>query len=270
MSLRLSEIFVYPIKSLGGVSVHQSVVEPRGLQYDRRMMLVNEHGEFLTQRNYSRMALLKTSFGENSVVVTNSLNNESISIDLTRVSEESVDVIIWNDTCTALKVSAVADDFFSEYLGLNCSLVYMPETEKRIVDKERKYVDDEQLVSFADGYPFLIIGQSSLDDLNKRLASPVPINRFRPNFVFTGGDAFEEDNWKDFFIGNLKFRAVKPCDRCVITTTNQETAERNEEPLKTLSTFRKFGNKVLFGMNVISYSTGAVSVGDKINLQSGN
>lgn len=112
MSLRLSEIFVYPIKSLGGVSVHQSVVEPRGLQYDRRMMLVNEHGEFLTQRNYSRMALLKTSFGENSVVVTNSLNNESISIDLTRVSEESVDVIIWNDTCTALKVSAVADDFF--------------------------------------------------------------------------------------------------------------------------------------------------------------
>lgn len=146
----------------------------------------------------------------------------------------------------------------------------MPETEKRIVDKERKYVDDEQLVSFADGYPFLIIGQSSLDDLNKRLASPVPINRFRPNFVFTGGDAFEEDNWKDFFIGNLKFRAVKPCDRCVITTTNQETAERNEEPLKTLSTFRKFGNKVLFGMNVISYSTGAVSVGDKINLQSGN
>lgn len=266
MGLQLSEIFIYPIKSLGGISLKQSVVEPRGLRYDRRMMLINEHGEFITQRDYPQKALFKTSIEENFVIVKNSLTGESININHNHISGDSINVTIWNDSCKALRVSAEADSYFSDHLGLRCSLVYMPDDEKRIVDSSKKYVTDEHIVSFADGYPFLIIGQSSLNELNKKLNVPVPMNRFRPNFVFTGGDAFEEDSWKDFFIGNLKFRAVKPCDRCVITTTNQDTAERNEEPLKTLSTFRKFGNKVLFGMNVISYSTGIVSVGDKINL----
>lgn len=266
MSLRLSEIFVYPIKSLGGIYVNQSVVEPRGLKYDRRMMLVNENGEFLTQRTYPRMALLKTSLGENSVDVKNSLTGESISIDLNQVSKDSIDVIIWNDICAALKVSALADDFFSEFLGMHCYLVFMPETEKRIVDKERKFVDDEHIVSFADGYPFLIIGQSSLDDLNSRLEMPVTMDRFRPNFVFSGGTSYEEDNWKEFEINGVLFSAVKPCARCVITTTDQNTGVRQKEPLKTLSSYRTINNKVMFGMNIVSKNQGIVFVGSKINL----
>ena len=142
----------------------------------------------------------------------------------------------------------------------------MPDEEKRIVDPNKKYVTDEHIVSFADGYPFLIIGQSSLDELNRRMLKPLPMNRFRTNFVFTGGEPFEEDNWSNFLIGEIKFKAVKPCARCVITTTDQNTAERNQEPLKTLATFRRFGNKVLFGMNLVAYNAEKIRVGDQIIL----
>lgn len=269
MNLELSEIFIYPIKSLGGISLKNSFVEQRGLRYDRRMMLVDESGKFLTQRAYPQMALLKTSINDDKLTVRDSRNNYSICFSLHPSalidnSNYKVKVIIWDDVCSALKISDETDEFFSDALGINCSLVYMPDDENRIVDSKKKYIKDKHTVSFADAYPFLIIGQSSLDDLNKRLADPLPIDRFRPNFVFTGGEPFEEDNWNDFLIGNVKFRAVKPCDRCVITTTDQNTAERNEEPLRTFATFRKKENKVLFGMNLIAYSTGSVFVGDSI------
>lgn len=267
MSIKLSEIFIYPIKSLGGISLNHSYVEKRGLQYDRRMMLVDETGKFLTQREYPKMALLRTSIKDDELIIHNSKSNNSISVllhpsALSENSDQIVKVIIWDDICSALKISKEADQFFSDILGINCSLVFMPDNEKRFIDTQMKYIKEEHVVSFADAYPFLIIGQASLDDLNKRLIEHLPINRFRPNFVFTGGEPFEEDNWNDFLIGKVKFRAVKPCDRCVITTTNQDTAERGEEPLHTLATFRKKENKVLFGMNLITYSTGVVSVGD--------
>lgn len=269
MNLLLSEIFIYPIKSLGGISLQESFVELRGLKFDRRFMIVDSNGVFITQRKYPQMALLKTEIVNDELIVYHLKYNQSITIPL-EVNEynknKKLSVIIWDDKCEAIVVSDEADRFFSDLIGIKCHLVYMSEDEKRVVDPERKYVKDDHLVSFADGYPFLIIGQSSLDELNNRLPKPLPINRFRPNFVFTGGKAFEEDHWDYFLIGNTKFRAVKPCARCVITTTDQQTAERTSEPLKTLSTFRKVGNKVLFGMNLISYGTGKVKIGDCINL----
>ncbi|GIV45998.1 MAG: hypothetical protein KatS3mg036_0816 [Ignavibacterium sp.] len=269
MSLTLTEIFVYPIKSLGGISLTEAFVERRGLQYDRRMMLVDENGIFITQRDFPQMALLKTKIEANTLKVYHSQLNHSIILSLNNENDTSltkIKVKIWDDICEASLISKEADYFFSVMIGTKCRLVYMPEDEIRIVDRERKYVTDEHIVGFADGYPFLIIGQSSLDDLNRRLENPLPINRFRPNLVFSGGQPFEEDNWKDFFIGKIKFRAVKPCARCVITTTDQQTAERSNEPLRTLSTFRINGNKVLFGMNLVAYNSGKVKVGDNITL----
>lgn len=269
MSLVLSEIFIYPIKSLGGISLSEAVVEQRGLQFDRRMMLVDENGMFITQRDYPEMALLKTEIKNDELLVYHSVNKHLIKIPIKEIdysNKNRISVVIWDDECTAVIVSEEANKFFSDMLKINCKLVYMTNDEKRIVDPNKKYVTDEHIVSFADGYPFLIIGQSSLDDLNERLSEHLPINRFRPNFVFTGGKPFEEDNWKDFLIGQIKFKAVKPCARCVITTTDQQTSERKDEPLKTLSTFRKFGNKVLFGMNLITYGTGKVKIGDSITL----
>lgn len=262
--LSLSEIFIYPIKSLGGISVDSAIVKERGLKYDRRFLLVDENKTFMTQRDFPQMALLKTSFAKNGFDVLNTKDNSSTFIPFETNSTEKINVQIWDDFCNSVQVSKILDAWFSEALNKKCSLVYMPNDERRIVEK--KYVDEDHIVSFADAYPFLIIGQASLDDLNSRLETRLPMNRFRPNFVFTGGKSYEEDNWKNFKIGDIKFEAVKPCARCVITTTNQETAERSNEPLKTLSEYRKNNNKVMFGMNVVCKSTGTIFVGDKIGL----
>jgi uncharacterized protein YcbX len=260
--LELSEIFIYPVKSLGGISLQSSDVEYRGLKYDRRFLLVDENGVFITQRDNPQMALLKLYFLENGFGVLDIRNNYNTVIPFESQSTESIKVKLWDDVCNAVMVRKELNNWFSNALNIKCSLVYMPDNEKRIVEK--KYIDDEQIVSFADAYPFLIIGQSSLEDLNSKLKIPLPMNRFRPNFVFSGGKPYEEDNWKDFIIGDVKFKAVKPCARCVITTTDQETASRNNEPLKTLSNYRKINNNVMFGMNVICKAAGNISVGDKI------
>ena len=262
--LKLSEIFIYPVKSLGGISLQSSEVEERGLKYDRRFLLVDENAEFITQRDYPQMALLKLSLTENAFKVINIKNNSDIIIPIESTSDESIKVKIWDDFCNAVVVNKHLDVWFSNAINKKCSLVYMPDTEKRVVEK--KYIDDDHIVSFADAYPFLIIGQASLDDLNSRLQTPLPMNRFRTNFVFTGGNPYEEDDWKDFKIGNAEFKAVKPCARCVITTTDQQTAIRNDEPLKTLSTYRKIENKVMFGMNVICKKASPISVNDSIAL----
>lgn len=262
--LFLSEIYIYPIKSLGGISVDSAFADCRGLQYDRRYLLVDENGMFLTQRDFAQLALLKLSFTENGFKVLDSARNIFITIPFESTSTEKIKVQIWNDACNAVRVDKKLDEWFSDILKMNCSLVYMPDDEKRIVEK--KFINDEHIVSFADAYPYLIIGQSSLNDLNERLEIPIPINRFRPNFVFTGGYPFEEDNWNDFKIENVEFKAVKPCARCVITTTNQETEERSTEPLKTLSNYRKINNKVMFGMNVVCNKPGVVSINQKIAL----
>ena len=262
--LLLSEIHIYHVKSLGGISVEYAIVEERGLKYDRRYLLVDENNIFMTQRDFPQLASLKLSFSELGFRVLNSQDGSHTIIPFESHSKENISVTIWDDVCTAVRVSKEFDNWFSNAVGKNCSLVYMPDDEKRIVEK--KYINEEHIVGFADAYPFLIIGQSSLDDLNTRLDNPIPMNRFRTNFVFTGGTPYEEDNWKDFKIGDLSFKAVKPCARCVITTTNQDTAERNVEPLKTLSKYRTVNNKVMFGMNLICKKMGSISVGNDIQL----
>ena len=262
--LTLSEIYIYPVKSLGGISVNSALAEERGLKYDRRFLLVDENNMFMTQRDFAEMALLKLSFGENGFKVLNTKDGSHIILPFESNSQEIMSVKIWDDVCDAVRVNQDLDVWFSQAIKKKCTLVYMPHDEKRTVEK--KYINENYIVSFADAYPYLIIGQSSLDDLNTRLEKPLPMNRFRPNFIFSGGRPYEEDNWKDFRINNIDFTAVKPCARCVITTTNQETAERSSEPLKTLSLYRKFDNKVLFGMNVIGKNNGTVSVGHRIFL----
>ena len=264
MSLVLSHIFIYPIKSLGGISVDSAYADKQGLKYDRRYLLVDETGMFITQRDFPQLALLKLSIIENGFNVLNTTDNSHTVIPFESDSKENLNVKIWDDVCNAVMVSKDLNNWFSSAINKKCSLVYMSDDEKRLVEK--KYINEEHIVSFADAYPFLIIGQASLEDLNSRLQRPVPMNRFRTNFVFTGGNPYEEDYWKDFKISDAKFKAVKPCARCVITTTDQDTAERSVEPLKTLSDYRKVNNKVMFGMNVVCNKPGIVSINQKIEL----
>jgi len=260
----LSEINIYPIKSLAGISLNSAEVEERGLKYDRRWVLVDEFKTFFTQRDFSEMALISVSLENNGLQLKHKTKTiEPLVVPFEFEHKEKSDVVIWEDVVIGEFYNHEIDEWFSDILGIKCRLVKMPESTKRVVDK--KYAGNK-IVSFADAYPFLIIGQSSLDDLNSRLEVPLPMNRFRTNFVFTGGKSFEEDNWKKFKIGNVIFQGVKPCARCVITTTDQETAERAHEPLLTLSKFRKIDNKVMFGMNLVCESTGEVMIGDKIEL----
>ena len=260
--LTLSEINIYPIKSLAGISLKKAEVEERGLKYDRRWVLVDDSNVFFTQRDFPEMALIKVAIGDDGLHLKHKRKNiESLIIPFEFNHSRKDKIVIWDDTVIGEFYIKAIDDWFSDILGIHCHLVKMPESSKRVVDE--KFAKNK-IVSFADGYPFLIIGQSSLDDLNSRIITSLPMNRFRTNFVFTGGKPFEEDGWKKFKIGEVIFEAVKPCARCVITTTDQETAERYEEPLLTLSKFRKFDNKVMFGMNLVTHSTGEIKVGDKI------
>lgn len=250
--LVLSEIWVYPIKSLGGISLPSAVPESRGLRYDRRWMLVDEQGKFVSQREIPAMSMLGTRLDDSFLYVFWKNRPESaLSIPLNFDADalSSLEVNIWEDSCQARIMPGQFHSWFSDQLGQNLRLVYMPDSSLRPADE--KYAPKGQPVSFADGFPYLIIGQASLDELNRRLESPILMNRFRPNFVFSGGEAFEEDNWSDFSIQNQPFRCVKPCARCAIPTTDQETAHRAAEPLKTLATFRQVGHKVLFGQNVL-------------------
>lgn len=262
--LVLSEIYIYPVKSLGGIKIKSADAGERGLKYDRRYLLVDDSGSFLTQREYPQLALLKLSIEENRFKVLDTKNGYQIYIPFEFNSGDKMAVKIWSDVCNAIRLPEEINLWFSRAISKNCTLVYMPDDERRFVEK--KYVADEHIVSFADAYPYLIIGQSSLDDLNSRLDQPVKMDRFRPNFVFRGGDPYEEDTWKDFEINDVLFSAVKPCARCVITTTDQKTGARQKEPLKTLSTYRTINNKVMFGMNVVAKKSGRVSVGSKIKL----
>ncbi len=263
--LVLSEIWIYPIKSMGGISLSSSPVKPKGLQYDRRYMLVNDQGEFMSQRKLPMLALFKLSIAANGFRVT--FGTDSIMLPFApKPCDRNMEVTIWEDTVRAHTVSDSANQWFSERLKTDCKLVYFPEENTRVVD--RQYAANGEQVSLADGYPFLIIGQSSLNALNSKMTEPVPMNRFRPNFVFAGGVPFEEDSWKNFTIGTNRFTGLKRCGRCVLTTVNQDTAQRGIEPLHTLSKFRKSGNSVQFGLNLVAVDFFEVKVGEKIAVDS--
>lgn len=271
--LQLSEIWVYPVKSLGGIQMQESKVTDRGLELDRRWLLVDDDGRFLSQREYPELALFKPEIEGDFLRITNRALLESIDIPLLSVFSDAaskIEVTVWEDTIDAYEVSQTITDWFTKLLGFSTRLVYMPDESERKLDPDYSITGDE-ITSFSDAYPFLIIGQSSLDDLNGRLAVQISMNRFRPNFVFTNGEAFEEDTWREFKIGDVSFIGVKPCDRCVMTTVDQEKGVvSGKDPLKTLAQYRNFGNKVLFGQNLIGLGLGTVSVGDEIRVLSHN
>jgi uncharacterized protein len=265
----LSEIYIYPVKSLGGIRLEEADVTDRGLQYDRRWMLVDENNRFISQREYPQLAVFSTELFTDFLRIIDTRVNKGILVSLEPQFSEIktiVNVTVWDDEVEVWEVSEIANNFFTEALEMSVRLVYMHEESHRKTDANYSLKGDE-ITSFSDGYPILIIGQSSLDDLNNRLAEPITINRFRPNFVFTGGQEFEEDEWHEFTIGGLRFFGVKPCARCVMTTIDPLTGEKKgKEPLLTLNRYRKAGNKILFGQNVLISQLGKVSEGDEIEV----
>lgn len=258
-------IYIYPIKSLGGISVDSGIVEEKGFKYDRRWMLINSDGVFVSQRKYPSLALLQVQLEEEGLSVFHkSVPGNILLIPFDSPIEKYVEVTIWDDQVKAQLVGDDFDRWFSQYVGEEVRLVLMPENSHRKVDP--RFAVKGESVSFADGMPYLLIGQESLNDLNKRLSNSVPMDRFRPNIVFSGGEAFSEDHWKEIKIGDVDFKVVKPCARCVLTTVDQETGIKGKEPLKTLASYRTVGSKVLFGQNMVSISSGRIQVGDRIKI----
>ncbi len=259
--LTLTQIWIYPVKSLGGVRVKEAKVLPKGLQHDRRWMLIADENRFMTQREHPVLSLFKQTLIPKGVEV--SFNGRTIDIDFdSGLVGDIMQATIWEDSVEVREVSKRHSEWFSDALKMHCKLVSFPEKNSRPVDPD--YARHQEQVSLADAFPFLIIGEASLADLNSRLQKPLPMNRFRPNFVFSGGEPFEEDQWENFSIGRNKFAAVKPCARCVLTTINQDTGEKGTEPLVTLSKYRRSGNKVLFGQNVLAIDHYEVKEGDEI------
>jgi uncharacterized protein YcbX len=266
--LQISELYTYPIKSLPGISLRQARVTERGFEHDRRWMLVDENNIFISQREAPEMTQLPLSLEHEGIRVTDKRNGDSILVPFkANISKEKgvVEVIVWDDTCAAEYVSGEVDAWFSKALGFSCRLVHMPEDSRRIVDQ--KYAPGDNITSFSDAYPFLVIGQASLDDLNSRLADALPMNRFRPNLVFTGGSPYEEDLIAQFTIGSMDFFGVKLCARCPIPTIDQITGIGGKEPLKTFAKYRQRDNKVYFGQNLIHRGNGLVSVGDALEVK---
>jgi len=262
---QLSEINIYPVKSLKGYSVGEANVEPRGLRHDRRWMVVNSEGQFITQREYPHMALVSAVVSDDFLTLA-APGMELLNVPIAEQGcAEVISARVWRNVCDAAVVSAEGGAWLSEYLGLQCRLVRMPESTRRAVNPD--YAVAEGIVSFADGYPLMMIGQSSLDDLNSRLDSPVPMDRFRPSLVVSSSGAFAEDNWKTIRIGDVILHVVKPCDRCIMTTIDQSNGEKTgQEPLKTLASYRLRNQKVLFGMQMIPNGPGTIRVGDHIDV----
>ncbi|MCA1589566.1 MAG: MOSC domain-containing protein [Acidobacteria bacterium] len=261
----LSEINIYPVKSLRGMPLYSALVENRGLRFDRRWMLVNESGVFITQRECPNMATIAVEVSQGGLFFA-APGFGKLSVTHHPDDVETSRAQVWGSSLKVVVYDDETNGWLSAALGIKCRLVVMTESSQRRVNPfyaVRKF-DDE--VSFADGYPFLLIGQASLDNLNSRLEQPVPMNRFRPNFVVSGTEPFAEDKWKLIRIGDTEFHVVKPCARCVITTIDQANGVKNaKEPLKTLSTYRTQKGKVMFGQNLIAETAGTtISVGDAV------
>jgi uncharacterized protein len=263
--LQISELYIYPIKSLGGIAKETVEITNTGLKHDRRWMLVDDNNMFLSQRTHPAMALLQPAETDTSIVVTHKNNpTQSITIPFYNEGKEMIQVTIWDDVCEAVEVSTSCSNWFSDMLQMNCKLVYMPDETMRLVDK--RYAINNEITSFSDGYPILMIGQASLDNLNTKLSEIIPMNRFRPNIVFTGGHAHIEDEMELFTINDIQFLGVKLCSRCVMTTINQQSSAKGKEPLKTLATYRTKNNKIYFGQNVLQQQNGSIAVGEAIQI----
>ncbi len=265
--LTLTGLYIYPIKSAAGIAVDSAQVEARGFQGDRRWLLVNEANRFMTQRQFPKMALITVRIKPKGLTVE-APGMSPLQIPhlpaLPPLERELVRVQIWRDICQAIPLGPESQQWFSEFLQVPCQLVYMPDQSDRPV---RDYPPNpQQQVSFADSFPFLLISEASLQDLNDRLEESIPMNRFRPNLVVAGCEAFAEDRWQLIQIGKIPFRVVKACSRCKVPTIDQATGLAGLEPLRTLAQYRLWDGEIWFGQNLVPQQQGTLQMGDTVQI----
>lgn len=263
MAITVSQLNVYPVKGLRGIAVDAAHATERGLARDRRFVVVDREGRFLSQRELPLMATVWTEIAGDALLLA-APDLDEIRVPLEPAGGEPLRATVWDSECAAIAPSPEADRWLSEVLGRPCRLAYMPDTTRRTSNP--RHAGPGRLVGFADGYAYLVVSEASLAALNARLDRPVPLDRFRANIVVRGCEPFAEDGWGEFSVGAARLRMAKPCGRCQVTTTDQATGEvTGPEPLATLSAWRpspEFGAR--FGMNAVTLAPGAIRVGDAV------
>ncbi|MFE1960240.1 MOSC domain-containing protein [Streptomyces sp. NPDC059479] len=272
----LHALRVHPVKSMAGCTPERALVEPWGLAGDRRWTLIDGTGKVVTQRQRPRLALARAEPRPDGGIRLHAPGLEPLTVLEPRAVEEepepggtgTVVVDIFGTKVEAVPAGSEAHDWASTYLGVEVRLVHLDApASRRPVNPQ--FARPGETVSFADGFPLLVTTLASLDALNSWIADgdhaeegPLPMDRFRPNLVVAGTAAWAEDNWRRVAVGEVTFRVARPCGRCVVTTTDQRTAERGKEPLRTLGRYRKFDGRLIFGQNLVPESTGTLQVGD--------
>jgi len=266
--LHLSALYRYPLKSCKAEPLRQASFDALGLTGDRRWMLVDEsNGRFFTQRALPQMSQLSVLWNGRGGVTLSAPGVEALEVPLPEDLEGNLrGVTVWRDTLRVPDAGDEAARWVSEFIGKPARMVHMPQERARWLPSGYGTVEDK--VAFADGFPLLLIGQASLDDLSAKIGRPQEMLRFRPNLVVEGAEAFAEDGWKRIRIGGLEFRLLKGCSRCILTTIDPATGERSEdrEPLSTLKTYREKEGEVWFGQNMVNDGPGVVEVGMEVEV----
>jgi uncharacterized protein YcbX len=267
----ISELFVYPVKSCAGIALREARLFATGLEYDRSWMVTDPDGAMFTQRAYPRMALIKTELGAEELVLRASGMSElRTPLDAARLdASRKVETKVWHDAAYGIDTGDASAAWFSEFLGMPARLLRFNPERERTVDPDYTDSTGGATTLFADGFPLLVIGQASLDDLNTRLtgkgAPAVPIDRFRPNLVLTGLDAYEEDYVETLSIASdtdaeppVQLQLVKLCARCPMPTIDQAKGAPNpdwpNEPSDTMSVYRAQPQRdgaITFGNNAL-------------------
>jgi len=255
----ITDIYIYPIKSTKGIPLPQTLVEEKGLKDDRRYMVVDLEGKFITGRTHPQLTQVRIEFSKKGLSVS-APHQPTLSIQPDPLLS-SITVEIWDDNVQAQACHPSCDQWFSAFLGEACRLVYFSETTSRHIKNKQTQV------SFADGYPLLLINQASVNALNSRLATPVNALHFRPNLIIKGGLPFVEDTWARIKIGEVEFEVSKPCSRCNFTNVDPKTGIADtEQPLKTLAEFRFYDGNIDFGQNLIPLNEGRIRSNDSIQV----
>ena len=260
MKYTIKELYIYPIKSLAGISVQSAKAEEMGFENDRRWMLVDDQNQFITQRKHPNLSQFYPKIEEGKIGISHQNTTHEFFIE--ESLEEPIFSNVWDDETMVFEVNKATSKWFSERLGFSCKLV------KIVNNGDRKHSSSKLNtilnVSLADGYPYLLIGSESLDFLNGKLEEKITMARFRPNIVISSSVAHEEDSFVDFQIGKVKFKNAKPCGRCIMVNNNPMNGIVKKEPLHTLSSYRKVDNSIFFGTNIICLNEGEISVGDAL------
>lgn len=261
--MNVIELAIYPVKSLGGLSLPATHIDRFGPQWDRRWMVVDTQGKFITQRQFPQMALIHGQRNGDQVGLSMA-GKSTLRFSAADFNGEIITVTIWRDQCLATLGSHEMHQWLSDALGVQCQLVFMHEQSIRTVDPT--YAKQQETVGFADGFPLLLTNSASLKALNDKMTISIGMNRFRPNIVIDGAEAWQEDHWKRIQIGGMSFKVVKPCSRCVIPTIDPITATKQPEVFKTLQRYRKMNGEVYFGQNLLPCGIGDIHVGDAVTV----